>query len=97
MVSTTAISASQEQQYTAADVDQDGYLTEEEFNSAFPDDDFSAYDADGDGKVSKDEYRETTLENNKGIADMMWKMAMKMFKLDQFKPADVGIEKPDYL
>lgn len=97
MVSTTAISASQEQQYTAADVDQDGYLTEEEFNTAFPDEDFSAYDTDGDGKVSKDEYKDTILENNKGIADMMWKMAVRMFGLDKIKPADVGIEKPDYL
>ncbi len=92
MVSTSAISASQEQRYTAADVDEDGYLTETEFENAFPSEDFSAYDANNDGKVSKEEYTELILENNRAMAQTIWSMAMKIFGLDKQKKVDLGLE-----
>lgn len=85
MVSTSAISASQEQQYTTADTDGDGYLTEDEFNSQFPSESFGQYDKDGDGKVTKEEYKEAILETNKKFLDMMWTQAMKIFGLDKLE------------
>lgn len=92
MVSTTAISAKQDQQYTAADVNDDGYLTESEFNEAFPNEKFSDYDENGDGNVTKEEYTEKILTDNKKIAETMWSMAMKIFGLDKIKPADLGLD-----
>ncbi len=88
MVSTTAISAKQEQAFVNADIDDDGYLTQAEFEEGFPYEDMSLFDKDSDGKVSKEEYTKTILDFNKKIVDQSWKFMMKLFKLDKVKTVD---------
>ena len=97
MVSVNAVSAQQQQEFTSADVNGDGYLTEAEFSNQFPNENFTDYDKDGDGKVTKEEYDQKSIGINKSIADNLWKMAMKMFHLDEIKKPDLGIETPDYI
>ena len=103
MVSTTAISGSQQEYYNEVDVDDDGYISKEEWEGTVGEGEeakdangytFEDYDADGDGKISQQEYKDKILEDNKAMAKNIWSMAMKMFKLDQYKPPDLGI--PNY-
>ncbi|MFA5104522.1 MAG: hypothetical protein WC527_05040 [Candidatus Margulisiibacteriota bacterium] len=96
---TTTYTTDQEQQFDDIDGNADGYISLEEYNTAFPEGNYTAfdtYDENGDGKISPEEAQQTEADNEQSVTDILWRMAMRIFKLDQFKPPDLGNDPPDW-